>query len=125
MLITAALERGHRCSVIEPWDWQVDPKRGLSARAHVFDAPVGPDEVARALAHRLAHRRWAPIDNLDLLLLRASPLDPTLLAFATVAQQNGVRVVNDPTGLIAVSHKSWLASLKNLQGKGCRSDGGR
>lgn len=114
-LITAALERGWTCDVIEPWDWQVDPGQGLCARAHHFDAPMASEEVARALAHRLAHRTWLPLAQLDLLLLRASPLNTTLMAFALLAQQQGIRVVNDPRGLLAVSHKSWLAGQRGVQ----------
>jgi glutathione synthase len=44
------------------------------------------------------------------MLLRASPLQPGVLAFAAMARELGVRVVNDPDGILRVTHKSWLAS---------------
>ena len=45
-----------------------------------------------------------------MLLLRAAPLDDAILAFAAVARDRGVPVINDPAGVLAVSHKAWLAS---------------
>lgn len=109
-LAVAALARGWSVRFIEPWDFEVDPGGALIARAHAFDAPVDAEVLARQLSSRSAARRFIDVARMDLMLLRAAPLDPTLLSFAMTAQSLGVRVVNDPAGLLQVSHKSWLAS---------------
>jgi glutathione synthase len=72
------------------------------------------DDLADALIDRTAPRRFVDLASLGLLLLRASPLDEAVLTFARVAQDRGVKVVNDPAGLLAVSHKGWLASLPGV-----------
>jgi glutathione synthase len=112
-LARAALARGWPVRFVEPWDFEVDRRRQLIARAHAFDpGPALPlEEMADQLVHRTAVRRFVDVEALDLLLLRAAPLDDAILAFATVARDRGVAVVNDPAGLLAVSHKAWLASL--------------
>jgi len=48
------------------------------------------------------------------LLLRAAPLDPALLTFALMAKDLGVRVLNEPAGVLRASHKAWLASLTDV-----------
>jgi glutathione synthase len=109
-LIDAALSRGWTAVIIEPWDWQVNPDGQLVTRAHVFDRLTSRRDIARALSQRLADRRMMAVSDLDLLLLRASPFNQTVMAFATLASQRGVRVENSPRGLLAVCNKSWLAA---------------
>ena len=60
-------------------------------------------------------RRYVDLERLDLLLLRAAPLDVTLLTFAELVKTRGVAVYNDPAGLLSVSHKGWLASLPDVR----------
>src|SRR5687767_4344184 len=109
-LARAALLRGWAVRFIEPWDFEIDHRGQLIARAHAFDAPCDPADLADALARRTAQRRFVDVRALDLLLLRASPLDQVVVTFAMHAQDLGVRVVNDPTGALQVSHKGWLAA---------------
>lgn len=110
-LAVAALARGWQVRFVEPWDFEIDPTGALVARAHAFDRPTDAATLARRLASREAPRRFVDLRGVDLLLLRASPLDNALLTFAMIAQSLGVRVVNDPAGLVRVSHKGWLASI--------------
>ncbi len=109
-LAAEALARGWAVAVIEPVDWQVAPDGAVRARAHWFSEPLEAEVVARALAHGLADRRVIDADSLDLLLLRANPLSPTVQAFAQLTAERGVRVVNDPAALLTVAHKGWLAA---------------
>jgi glutathione synthase len=112
-LARAALDRGHSVRFIEPWDFEIDAARRIIARSHAFDPPTASAEaIAAALAERVAPRRFVDVERLDLLMLRAAPLDPAVLTFAAIAQDCGVRVVNDPAGALRVSHKSWLAAQK-------------
>jgi glutathione synthase len=115
-LAQAALRRGHAVRFIEPWDFEVDSRGQLVARSHAFDPP-GPDTgtMAHQLISRTATRRFVDLARLDLLLLRANPLDPTVLTFAALAQDRGVRVINDPNGVVRVSHKAWLASIPHVR----------
>jgi glutathione synthase len=111
----AALERGHVVRVLEPWDLEVDPKGRLRGRAHVFDAPVEDrDAFVHALQARTALRRHIEVDRLDVLLLRVNPLDTAVLAFARLASEAGVRVLNSPDAVLHTSHKSWLATLAGV-----------
>jgi glutathione synthase len=111
-LARAALDRGHSVRFIEPWDYEIDSRGQLVARAHAFDPPAPSAEaLADALVQRLAARRFVDLSRIDLMLLRASPLDPAVLTFAAMAQDRGVRVVNDPNGVLRVSHKAWLAAV--------------
>ncbi|MBT3217535.1 MAG: hypothetical protein HN348_00455, partial [Proteobacteria bacterium] len=110
-LAQAALNRGHHVRFVEPWDFEIRASEGLVARSHAFDFPVGVDALADGLRARTAVRRYITIANLDLLLLRSAPLDTSLLTFAMFAKKLGVPVVNDPEGLMRVSHKGWLAAI--------------
>ncbi|MFZ5479683.1 MAG: hypothetical protein ACOZNI_23150 [Myxococcota bacterium] len=111
----AALERGHGVRVLEPWDLEVDPRGRLRGRAHVFDAPVDDrDAFVAALHGRTALRRHIEVDRLDVLLLRVNPLDTAVLAFARLAMEAGVRVLNSPDAVLHTSHKSWLATLAGV-----------
>ncbi len=113
-LASEALCRGWTVCVIEPSDWQVDPDSTVRARCHELKGKLTPDQVTRALVHRLADRTIIDVTSLDLLLLRANPLTPTVLAFARLAQERGVSVVNDPAALITVAHKGWLAAQPDV-----------
>ncbi len=114
-LATAALRQGATVRFIEPWDFELDAGGRLIARAHSFDEPVSADVLVDALTNRQAPRRYVDLGRLDLLLLRAAPLDPGMLAFAALARDLGVRVVNDPDGILRVTHKAWLASRAGVR----------
>lgn len=113
-LAQVALARGHLVRFIEPWDYEVDHRGRLIARAHAFDHPTSAEQLAHDLTMRKATRRYVDLERIDLLILRASPLDLSVLSFAMFVQERGVRVVNDPAGLLRVSHKGWLASLPGV-----------
>ncbi|HHO52623.1 MAG TPA: hypothetical protein ENK18_17570 [Deltaproteobacteria bacterium] len=114
-LAQAALARGDAVRFIEPWDYEIDTRGRLIARAHAFDRPSDAEHIAGALVHRSALRRYVDLERIELLLLRAAPLNPGLLSFAEIAKERGVPVVNDPAGLLRVSHKGWLASLQGVR----------
>lgn len=113
-LAHAALARGHSVRFVEPWDYEVDGRGRLIARSHAFDGPTTAEHIASALAGRAAMRRYVDLERIDLMLLRASPLDVTLLTFAELVKGRDIPVVNDPAGLVSVSHKAWLASLRDV-----------
>jgi glutathione synthase len=114
-LARAALARGDTVRFIEPWDFEVDARGRLIARAHAFDAPTSADHLADALSRRRAARRYVDLERIDLMLVRAAPLDAAVLAFAEIVKERGVPVINDPAGMLRVSHKAWLASLKDVR----------
>jgi len=114
-LAQVALSRGHSVRFVEPWDYEVDFRGRLVARAHAFDHPTSAERLAHLLASRKASRRYVDLERIDLMLLRASPLDLAVLSFAQFVKERGVRVVNDPSGLLRVSHKGWLASLPGVR----------
>ena len=115
-LARAALGRGWSVRFIEPWDFEIDRLGNPVARAYAFDPSDSCtiEQLAERLVNRTAPRRFVDMAGLDLLLLRAAPLDGGLLAFARIAQDRGVRVVNDPSGLVVAGHKGWLASLPGV-----------
>jgi glutathione synthase len=83
----------------------------LCARVHAFDEPVDDVSVmVEQLRSRSASRRYIRLSGLDVLLLRAAPFSVAMLGFASTLQDEGVMVVNDPAGLLRVSHKAWLAT---------------
>lgn len=112
-LVQAALRRGWSVRLIEPWDWQIESGK-MVARAHAIDTYGSADEIASILAHRMADRRFVNVDALDLLMLRTAPWDRDVMSFAQMASGRGVNVVNNPAGLMQVSHKGWLGSLKDV-----------
>lgn len=115
-LARAALARGHAVRFVEPWDFEVDARNQLVARAHAFDPPApSADAMAAALGGRDAPRRFVDVAKLDVLLLRASPFDSAVLTFGMLAQERGVTVVNDPAGVLRVSHKAWLAGIPGVE----------
>jgi glutathione synthase len=111
-LLSAALARGHAVRVVEPWDIDVDERGRVQLRAFILDG-MDPDRVAlaEALRARAPVRRTVAANDHDVLCLRINPLDTAVLAFAQLAKRAGLRVVNDPDGLLVATHKSWLASL--------------
>lgn len=114
-LVQAALDRGHSVRVIERTDFEVDPSANLVARAFAFEPPgQGVDDLVVRLRRRTAERRYVDVATLDLLLLRSAPLITPLLTFAQLAQERGVPVVNDPSGLVKVTSKAWLAGLADV-----------
>ncbi|MCA9492944.1 MAG: hypothetical protein KC621_23600 [Myxococcales bacterium] len=113
-LAREALDRGGQVRFVEPWDFEIDPNGRVIARAHAFDAPVSAERMAQQLVQRTATRKYVDLERTDLMLIRAAPLDLQVITFATLARQVGVRVVNDPDGLLRVSHKAWLSSLPGV-----------
>lgn len=115
-LARAALARRWRVQFIELSDFEVDDRGRLLARCHTFDGTDAADaaSIAAALVGRTARRTVVDARDLDLLVLRSSPLSPRLLAFARLAELRGVPVVNDPAGLLEVGHKAWLAALPEV-----------
>jgi glutathione synthase len=113
-LARLALDRGHSVRFVEPWDFEIDVEGRVIARAHAFDAPTSAEEIADALVLRQAARRYVDLEKIDILMLRASPLDLAVLTFAELVKERGVEVVNDPAGLLRVGHKGWLASLAGV-----------
>ena len=111
-LARAALRRGHRVLFIEPFDHEVDARGRSMIRAATFDSPQrDPEHMARTLRNRHARRVHLRLEQLDRLLIRAAPLDLSILTFAMLARERGVPVINDPGGAILVSHKAWLAAV--------------
>lgn len=114
-LARAALARGHDVRILERTDFQIDPSGQLIARGFALDGPVPePEDLAEALRRRTLRRCFIDITRLDVLLLRSTPLCPDLIAFAQIARDRGVRVLNDPDGLVRVTSKAWLASLSGI-----------
>lgn len=114
-LARAALSRGDQVRFVEPWDFEVEESGRVVARAHAFDTPASAEEIAIRLVERSAVRRHLDLENVDLLLIRAAPLDLAVLTFATLARDRGVPVVNDPLHVVRVSHKGWLATRTDVQ----------
>ena len=111
-LARASLKLGHDVIFIEPWDFSVDSSRGLRARGAFFSGP--PPSAAQMVAKlttRQHRRKMVDISSLDMLMIRAAPLDTTILTFCLIAESEGVSVVNAPRGALAVSHKAWLPTL--------------
>ena len=114
-LAHAALVAGHTVRFIEPHDMEVTTHGRLVTRAHVLDHPLGsPTEVAQQLSGLNLTRRFVEIPSLDVLFMRANPLTPAVLNLALMAQEWGVRVVNDPIGIARTRSKTWLAALTNV-----------
>jgi glutathione synthase len=114
-LAQAALEDQHQVRFLEAADIEVTSQGRLVARTHVLDAPL---KTAAALAQKLSTaqlaRRYVELNTLDMLLLRANPLTPQVLSMAMLAQEQGVQVTNDPTGVVRTRSKAWLATLPGI-----------
>jgi glutathione synthase len=113
-LSRAALEAGHVVRFIEPWDFEINHHGELVARAHTFREPLSNEAITEMLWRRSANRHYIQVAQLDLLLLRASPISRSLLSFAMQAKDRGVQVINDPDGILRVSNKAWLAGLRGV-----------
>lgn len=114
-LAQVALQRGHSVRFVERTDFELDPSGNVIGRAHTFDEPVDDaDALASALQDRSARRRTLNMERLDMLLLRVAPPDPAVVQYATLLRDRGVPVVNDPEGLVRVSHKTWLPAQKGV-----------
>lgn len=116
-LIQAALCAGFAVEVYEPWDFEIDELGRPGARAHRFEpdaASASRESLVEALRARQAARRTVRLEGLALLLLRANPLNSTILTFAQLAEAAGVPVRNRPGDLSRASHKAWLATLTDV-----------
>lgn len=107
-LVDAALRRGHAVAVVDAIDLSVSGRR-LMLRAHRLDGPR--DDLAEALSSRALPRVQIQAGDLDWILARCSPLTDATHGWLRLARDRGVRVVNDPDGMVAAGRKSWLASL--------------
>lgn len=114
-LIMAALARGHQVRLLERTDFEIDGSGQLVARVWCLDPP-GPslEALIRGLSRRTIRRSYVAVSKLDLLFMRSTPLNMDLLSFALMAQEQGVRVVNDPAGMLRVSSKAWLAGVPDV-----------
>jgi glutathione synthase len=123
MLIAAAVAQGHQVGVVGVGD--------LSCRSdgqpwgQVYAVPEGGAGLALAqlmAAIAQAAPQAAPLGDLDLLLIRTNPArdlqhaasHQTALALARLAQKQGVRVVNQPDGLIRAASKLYLLELPDF-----------
>jgi len=114
-LAQAALVAGHTVRFFEPGSMEVTTQGRVVTRAHVLDKPerTSTDLAVKLSRHQLT-RRYIDVGSLNLLMMRANPLTPTVLNLALMAQDRGVRVVNDPTGIALTRSKTWLASLMDV-----------
>ena len=114
-LAHAALVDQHQVRFLEAGDIEVTAQGRLVARAYVLDTPLAS---AGELAHKLSQgqlgRRFVELSTLDMLLLRANPLTPHVLSMALLAAEQGIRVHNDPTGIVRTRSKAWLPTLPDI-----------
>ena len=114
-LAQAALAAGHSIRFIEPGSMEVTVQGRVVTQAYVLDAPeASPGVLANKLSSRQLTRRYVDVGSLDLLIMRANPLTSTVQNLALMAQERGVRVVNDPTGIARTRSKTWIASLREV-----------
>jgi glutathione synthase len=116
-LASEALRQGHSVAFIEPWDWEVDPRRRVVVRAHIFESGRALDNeaIVRALQSGAAPRRLLQIGILGVLMLRVAPYRSDVMSLGALARDQGVPVVNDPDGMTRVAHKGWLAAQKQAR----------
>ncbi len=114
-LAQAALVDGHQIRFMEAHDLEVTGQGRLVTRAYVLDAPCkDAAELANKLRTNQLTRRYIEVSTLDLLLLRANPLTNSVMNLALMAQDRGVRVINDPAGMARTRSKAWLATLTDV-----------
>jgi len=114
-LAQSALEDQHRVRFFEAGEIEVTAQGRLVARAHVLDSPqTDAAGLANLLASHQLVRRYVEISSLDMLLLRANPFTPHVRVMALLAQERGVRVYNDPAGIIRTRTKTWVATLTDV-----------
>jgi len=114
-LIRAAAARGHEVRLIEPWDYEVDYRGNLVARA--WSIPTGDFSLeALTLGLRTRHtgRCYVEMAGLDVLLLRINPLDNAVIVFALMVEALGVPVLSRPANLLKTSHKAYLSTLTDV-----------
>lgn len=114
-IIQRAAERGHEVRLIEPWDFEIDVKGGVVARAW----SIGPgartrEAICQGLRSRVTARCYVDLAGLDLLLLRVNPVDHAVMAFANLVEGLGVTVLSRPATLLKTSHKAYLATLSDV-----------
>lgn len=108
----AILRAGHTLCVLEPADFEVTESGRLVARAWCADSPVGDVEgLGRAVSGRTLPRRYVDVPSCDRLLMRVNPLSVAAEQFCLLAQEQGVHIVNDPSGAARTRAKAWLATL--------------
>ena len=114
-LAHAALVDQHPVRFIEAADIEVTAQGKLVARAHILDGPLSdPTELANKLSQRTLSRRYVELSTLDMLLLRANPLTSQVLSMSLLAAEQGVRVYNEPAGIVRTRSKAWLPTLKGI-----------
>ncbi len=114
-LAQAALKAGHSVRFVEPGSLEVTGQGRVVTRAHLIDTPLASQaEIADRLRLGRLTRRYVDVGAFDLMLMRANPLTPTVLNLALMAQERGVRVINDPAGIALTRTKTWLASLADV-----------
>lgn len=114
-LAVAALQGGHSVRFIERDCFEIDANHTLLGRAVAFDDPISAQTLVASLGQQTARRVYVPLPQLDVLLLRTAPLSDAVLSMAMMAMRAGVTVINDPAGMVLVSHKAWLASLSGVR----------
>jgi glutathione synthase len=106
-LLLEGQRRGHRMHYAGPGDLGV-----IGGRAAVRAAPVTVRDALHDF-YDLGQAAWAPLAQFDAVLMRKDPpVDPEYVhdtQILTLAQREGVRVVNDPQGLRDLNEK--LAAL--------------
>jgi len=106
-LLLEGQRRGHRMHYAGPGDLGV-----IGGRAAVRSAPVTVRDALHDF-HDLGEPAWAPLAQFDAVLMRKDPpVDPEYVhdtQILTLAQREGVQVVNDPQGLRDLNEK--LAAL--------------
>ena len=113
-LACRALEGGHTVLFIEPRDLEITARGQLVARAAIVEQPTPRAALAAALAGRSVPRRYVGLLTCDLLLLRLNPLPESLLNLLLIAEDQGLRMVNPPGGVLRTRSKAWLATLTDV-----------
>lgn len=115
MLIAAAVARGHSVGLVGVGDLSCGPEGQPWAQVRVLE----PGTTLQRLAQPLAPPKRQPLADTDLLLMRTNPARdlaaplPTrfALSLAHRCQDQGVRVLNDPSGLLRAATKLYLLEL--------------
>ncbi len=111
-LAAAILRAGHELRILETADFEVTATGRLVARAWTVDPPLTSlTDLGEAIARQRLPRLYVDLSTCDLMLMRVNPLTPSAEQFCLLAQEKGVRVVNDPAGVARTRAKAWLASL--------------
>jgi len=111
-LCAAALARGWAVDVYEADGLGVSGG-GVRGAARALRGPGDADAVVTRL-QSMSTDEPRGLRGLDVLLLRANPYQDGVVTFGMFAQAEGVRVLNDPRGLVVCAHKGWLATLPDV-----------